>query len=62
MDDVINFKIYLQSSSKAKAGSEKRGEHENTKIWVYILGDKKREGNMKIPKYEYISLGTKKAS
>ena len=32
MDDIINFKIYLQSSSKAMADTEKRGEDENSKI------------------------------
>ena len=30
---VINFKIYLPSSSKPMADREKRGEDENTKIW-----------------------------
>ena len=32
MDDVINFKIYLQSSSKAKAVRKKRKEDRHTKI------------------------------
>ena len=31
-DDVINFKIFLGSTSKAMADKEKRGEDENTKI------------------------------
>ena len=34
MDDVINFKIYLQSSFKAMGGRGKRGEDGNTKIWI----------------------------
>ena len=32
VDDVINFKIFLESTSKAIADREKRGEDENTKI------------------------------
>ena len=34
MDDVINFKIYLRSSSKAMADREKKREEGNTKIWI----------------------------
>ena len=33
-DDVINLKIYLQSSSKAMVERLKRWEDKNTKIWV----------------------------
>ena len=33
IDDVINFKIYLLSSSKAMTDSKKE-ENENTKIWI----------------------------
>ena len=32
IDDVINFKIYLQSSSKAISDRKIRGEEGNTKI------------------------------
>ena len=32
IDDVINFKVYLQSSSKAMADRKKKGEDGNTKI------------------------------
>ena len=34
MDDVKDFKVYLQSSSKAMADREKRGEDGNTKILI----------------------------
>ena len=34
VDDVINFKIYLESSSKAMTDKEKKGEDENTKTWI----------------------------
>ena len=32
--DVINFKICLQSSSKAMADREQKGKEGNTKIWI----------------------------
>ena len=32
IDDLINFKIYLRSTSKAMADRGKRGEDGNTKI------------------------------
>ena len=41
MDDIINFKIYLHSSSKAMAGTEKRAEHENTNLNIYPRERKK---------------------
>ena len=34
IDDIINFKIYLHSSSKAMAEKKKRGEEGNKKIWI----------------------------
>ena len=34
IDDVINFKIYLQSSSKAMADREKNRGGPNTKNWI----------------------------
>ena len=34
VDDVINFKIYLESSFKAMTDKEKKGEDENTKTWI----------------------------
>ena len=34
MDDAMNFKIYLQSSSKAMADTEKKGEGGKTKVWI----------------------------
>ena len=34
VDGVINFKIFLGSISKAMVDREKRGEDENTKIWI----------------------------
>ena len=33
LTDVINFKIFLGSTSKAMTG-EKRGEDKNTEIWI----------------------------
>ena len=35
MDDVINFEIYLPSSSKAMADRSKIGEDGNKKSWVF---------------------------
>ena len=32
--DVIDFKIFLESTSKAKVDRERRGEDRNTKIWI----------------------------
>ena len=32
VDDIINFKIFLGSTSKVMAGNEKRGEDKNTKM------------------------------
>ena len=32
--DVINFNIFLESTSKAMADREKRGEDEYTKTWI----------------------------
>ena len=47
MDDIINFKIYLQSSSKAMADTEKRGENRNTKIWISEEREKLLKQNKK---------------
>ena len=41
-DEIINFKIFLGSTSKAMADKEKRGEDENTKIQYKYL---KNENN-----------------
>ena len=34
MDDITNFKSYIQSSSKAIPTKNKREEDRNTKIWI----------------------------
>ena len=34
IDDIINFKIYLGSASKANGCQGKIGEDKNTKIWI----------------------------
>ena len=34
VDDIINFKIFLWSNSKAMADWEKKREDKNTKIWI----------------------------
>ena len=34
IDDVMNFKIYLQSSSKAMADRQNKSEEQKYKTWI----------------------------
>ena len=42
-DDVINFKVYLWSSSKTMVDRGKKGEDRNTKIWEIQISREQKE-------------------